>query len=763
MEEPLPVRKLAFLADYPPRQCGIATFTRDLRDAVAAAHPHWHCPVLAVSDQPSAYAYPPEVRFEIPQPDVASYLRAANFLNLAHIDVLCVQHEFGIFGGAAGSHLLGLLRRVRMPVVTTLHTVLESPDADQRRVFEELVRLSSRVVVMAERARRMLQDIYGVDGSTVDVIPHGIPDVPFTDPSFFKDQFDVAGRPVMLTFGLLSPNKGIEYVIRALPDIVARHPRLVYIVLGATHPHLVREDGESYRLQLQRLARSLGVEANVIFVNRYVSNEELCEYIGAADIYITPYLNEAQITSGTLSYCYGSGKAVVSTPYWHAAEMLADGRGVLVPFRDAPAVAREVNILLDDEARLNSLRKQAYLEGRSMVWAEVGQRYAGVFDAACEHFDLQRIPQAPTGALPAEHSHLPPWRFDHLLRMSDSTGIFQHAIFSVPWFDHGYCTDDNARALLLCILLEELGELPPEMRSRRATYAAFLQHAFVSETGRFRNFMSFSRAWLEDEGSEDSHGRALWALGAVVGRTRSESLRAWAVPLFEQALPAVASFTSPRAWAFTILGLHEYLRCLDGDLLAARLREEISERLFGLWQKVATPEWPWFEEIVSYDNARLSHALILTGRWTGHRAMQEAGLKSLRWLMDHQRGEGGCFRPVGSNGFWLKGEPPAEFDQQPIEAAAAVSACIEAGNASGDNSWREEARRAFDWFLGSNDLSEVLYDPSTGGCRDGLHRARLNQNQGAESTLAFWLATSEIKALDNTEAAFQQATLNPSR
>ena len=756
MTEVTSVNKVAFLGDYPPRQCGIATFTRDLRDAVVQANPGWNCPVIAVSDRVGEYDYPPDVRFEIPQPDVASYLRAANFLNLAPTDALCVQHEFGIFGGAAGSHLLGLLRRARMPVVSTLHTVLEKPDADQLRVLTEIVSLSTRVVVMAERARGMLRDIYGVPDEKIALVPHGIPEMPFTDPSFYKDHFDVAGRPVMLTFGLLSPNKGIEYVIQALPQIVAKHPNLVYIVLGATHPNLLRESGESYRLQLERLARSLGVEDNVMFVNRYVSNAELCEYIGAADIYVTPYLNEAQITSGTLSYCYGAGKAVVSTPYWHAAELLADGRGVLVPFRDADAVGREISALLSDETRLNAMRKQAYLSGRHMVWPEVARAYTKIFEEACEHFEAHRYEKPRRPIQFGELAHLPPWRFDHLLRMTDSTGIFQHARFSVPWFEHGYCTDDNARALLFTVLLEELDECPPEVRQLRSAYAAFLQHAFVQPSGRFRNFMNFERHWLEEHGSEDSHGRALWALGAVVGRSKGESLRAWAAPLFEAALPVVESFTSPRAWAFAIIGLHEYLRTLEGDLLAARMREDLTVRLFGLWKAVATPDWPWFEEIVGYDNARISHALILTGRWTGHEEILDAGLKSLRWLMDNQRGEGGCFRPVGSNGFWRKGGKPAEFDQQPIEAAAAVSACIEALNATGDQRWRADAQRAFDWFLGANDLKEVLYDSSTGGCRDGLHANRANQNEGAESTLSFGLALAEMKALANATAAFQR-------
>lgn len=736
-----PLGKVAFLGDYPPRQCGIATFTRDLREAVAAANPAWQCPVVAVSDRPGEYRYPDAVRFEIPQSETASYARAADFLNLAHVDALCLQHEFGIFGGAAGGHLLALLRRVGMPVVTTLHTVLENPDRDQRRVFGEILNRSARVVVMAERARAMLCGVYGCPAGKISLIPHGIPDTAFTDPSFYKDHFNVAGRPVMLTFGLLSPNKGIEHVIRALPEITRHHPRLVYIVLGATHPNLRREGGESYRAELAGLASSLGVEANVIFVNRYVPEAELCEYIGAADIYITPYLNPAQITSGTLSYCFGAGKAIVSTPYWHAVELLGQGRGVIVPFRDAEAIAREVTALLSDEARLNALRKQAYLAGRHMVWAEVAAGYTRVIREAC----------APSvrpvrAALREKAPPLPAWRFDHLVRMTDGTGMLQHARFNVPWFEHGYCTDDNARALLFSVLLEELGEAPAGVRRRRAVYAAFLQHAFVATTGRFRNFMGFDRRWTEDEGSEDSHGRALWALGAVVGRTRSGNMRAWAAPLFESALPAADSFTSPRAWAFTILGLHEYLRGFEGDLMAARSLDELASRLLALRDAVATDDWPWFEDTVCYDNARMSHALILTGRRNNHARMLDAGLRSLRWLMENQRGDHGCFRPIGSDGFWLRGKRPAPFDQQPIESAAAVGACLGAFDATGDNFWRDEARRAFEWCLGSNDLREPLYDATTGGCRDGLHANRANRNQGAESTLSFLLALAGMKA-----------------
>ncbi len=748
--------KIAFLGDFPPRQCGIATFTRDLREAIAEMHPDWVCPVIAVTDGGRGYDYPPEVRFELPEKDAGAYLRAADFLNLSHAGALCVQHEFGIYGGPAGSHLIGLLKRARMPVVTTLHTILREPNPEQRKVFQELVQTSTRLVTMTARGASMLREIYQAPEEKIVVIPHGIPDVPFVDPNFYKDQFGVAGRPVILTFGLLSPGKGIEYGISALPDIVRRHPDVVYIILGATHPNLVRAEGETYRLSLERLAKKLGVEPNVMFVNRYVDNRSLTEYIGAADIYLTPYLNEAQITSGTLAYCYGAGKAVVSTPYWHAAELLQDNHGMLVPFRDASAIARAIDELLENEQRRHAMRKQAYLAGREMIWKQVAHAYTLVFDRAIAAFRAappsRATPLAAT--LAKEQSGLPLWRFDHLLRMSDSTGVFQHAIHSVPWFDHGYCTDDNARALLLTVLLELLEETTPELAALQTAAAAFLQHAFNPASGRFRNFMSFDRRWLEEEGSEDSHGRALWALGALVGRTQRDGLRHWAADLFEQALPVLEHFTSPRAWAFAVLGLHEYLRILHGDLLANRWRYQLAGRLQQLFEQNRSGDWPWLEDIVSYDNARIPHALILTGYWGERHDMLQTGLTALRWLQENQIGEAGCFRPIGSDGFWKRGGSPALHDQQPLEAAAAVSACIEAWHLTRDDWWAIEAQRSFEWFLGNNDLNLPLYNAANGGCFDGLHANRVNRNQGAESTLSFLLALAEMKAFRHETLSF---------
>lgn len=745
---------ITFLGSYPPRRCGIATFTRDLRGAVADCHPGAGCAVLSVTDPGRSYDYPSEVRFEIPEPDLPSYLRAAEFLNLSRSDVLCVQHEFGIFGGVAGSHVVGLLQRARMPKVVTFHTILKDPDDEQRRVFHQLIDCATRLVCMSRKGRELLESIYQAPAAKIAVIPHGIPDVPFVDPDCYKDQFDVADRPVLLTFGLLSPGKGIEHAIEALPAIVERHPQVVYIILGATHPNLIRDHGESYRMSLAQLARRLGVADNVMFVNRYVTVDELREYIAAADIYLTPYLNEAQITSGTLAYCFGAGKAVVSTPYWHAAELLDGDRGMLVPFRDSTAISDAVNHLLDDEAALQAMRRRAYQDGRGMLWSRTAEAYLRVFDEAREAFAGLPRPARPAATLGMERADLPVWRLDHLDRMTDHTGVFQHAVFSVPCFAHGYCTDDNARALLFSVQLEELNEHTAESARIQNAAAAFVHHAWNEESGRFRNFMSFERRWLEATGSEDSHGRAMWALGAVVGRTRRNNLRAWAADLFEKALPATETFTSPRAWAFTVLGLHEYLRKFDGDLLADRIRIELTQRLCDLHTLQSTDNWPWYEPIVSYDNARLPHALILTGHRTHQQPLLDLGLRTLRWLVCEQTGTQGCFRPIGSNGFWPQGGEKAAFDQQPLEAAATVSACLEAHAATADRYWLGEAARAFEWFLGHNDLNLPLYDPATGGTYDGLHPNRVNRNQGAESTLSFLIALADMKTRFHRMAAF---------
>lgn len=739
------LRQIAFIGNYLPRQCGIATFTTDLCQAIAGEYPDTNCFALAINDTAEGYNYPPVVRFELAEQDLTAYRRAADFLNVNNVDLVCLQHEYGIFGGKAGSHILALLRELRMPVVTTLHTILRNPDPHQRRVLEELAHLSDRLVVMSQRGSELLQEVYRVPQDKIDLIPHGIPDVPFIDPNFYKDQFGVEGKQVLLTFGLLSPNKGIEHVINALPAILRRHPNVVYLILGATHPHIKRHEGEVYRLSLQRLARENDVAAHVIFHNRFVSLQELVEFIGAADIYLTPYLNPAQIVSGTLAYTLGAGKAVISTPYWYAEELLAEGRGALVPFNDPAAIARQVINFLDNEPERHAVRKRAYLFGREMIWSNVARRYMESFERARQERAEHLRPIFAAKTLKNQESELPQLKLDHLRRMTDSTGLLQHAIHTVPNYAEGYTTDDNGRALLLTVLLEELqGEMTAEVERLASRYLAFLGYAFNEQTGRFRNFMAYDRRWLEDVGSEDSHARALWALGMVLGRSNNKGLHGLAGYLFEQALPAATEFSSPRAWAFTLVAIHEYLRRFSGDRAAQNIREILAGRLMDLYNNHSSPDWPWFEDIVSYANAKLPHALLLCGQWLNRPDMAEAGLTALDWLAGIQRAAGGHFAPIGNQGFYRRDEEKARFDQQPLEVQNMVSACLEAYRMTNDRRWYQEAQRAFEWFLGRNDLGLSLYDPVTGGCRDGLHTDRANQNQGAESTLAFLLALAEM-------------------
>lgn len=759
MKELSKLRKIAFIGDHLPRKCGIATFTSDLLAAVAASDPSLQTFVVSVNDIQSGYDYPDVVRFEIEEQDLSSYLRAADYLNISDVDVVCLQHEFGIYGGAAGGHILAMLRELRMPVVTTLHTVLRDPKPDQRRVMEGLISLSSRVVVMAQKGKEMLQSIYCAPEEKIDLIPHGIADISFVDPTYFKDQFGVEGKVVLLTFGLLSPNKGIEYVLNAMPDVLAEFPEVVYIVLGATHPNELREHGEAYRSSLEILAKKRGIDKNVIFYNQFVDFENLKEFVVAADLYITPYLNEAQITSGTLAFTFGSGKAVVSTPYWHAAELLADERGVLVPFADSPAISIAIKDLLRDDHRRNAMRKNAYRVGREMVWSHVAKLYVDSFEASRLEVAAPSRKSLVSKTLHQKPRELPRMKLIHLARMTDSTGVFQHANFTVPNFAEGYCTDDNARAFILSILLGQLGDESESVRSLATISAAFLNHAFDPLTQRFHNHMSFDRRWLDEKGSEDSHGRALWALGMGVGRSPFRSFQMMSGQLFAKALPAITSFTSPRAWAFALIGIHEYLRRLSGDTLVNQTREILTKRLMDLYDSSAQSDWHWFEAELSYDNAKLSSALILSGHATGDSVVLKRGLKSLRWLTAMQTSENGYFRPIGSNGFYRRGSTRANFDQQPVEAQATVSACLEAYRATSDLWWYEHAQRAFDWFMGWNDLGAELYTPSTGGCCDGLHVDRVNQNQGAESTLAFLISLAEMRMEQNILSSFQVPVL----
>jgi glycosyltransferase involved in cell wall biosynthesis len=744
---PLPTR-VAFVGNYQPRECGIATFTTDLCTALATEYGEERLFAIPVNDPDSSYQYPEQVRLEIEQEDLSSYERAADFLNFNGNDLVCLQHEYGIYGGNAGSHILTLLRKLKMPLVTTLHTVLRDPDLNQRLVLEEIAQLSDRMVVMSNLAAKLLHEVYAVPDVKIDIIPHGVPDLPFMDPNFYKDKFGTEGKPVLLTFGLLSPNKGIENVIQALPAILARQPNVVYIVTGVTHPHIRRREGERYRESLQALAEQLGVSDHVILNNRFVSTEELLEHVGAADIYITPYQNETQIVSGTLAIALGAGKAIISTPYWHAKELLAEKRGLIVPFQNPDAIAEAVLALLENDAERHSMRKRAYLHSRGTTWAKTARAYMASFQRARFERSLHpRAAQQDDSAM-SSADHLPALNPNHLLTMTDDTGILQHAIFSVPNTREGYTTDDNARALIVSVLLDE----NPEYAGRREypnlshRYLSFLWLAFHADSGRFRNFLGYNRKWVEDVGSDDSHGRALWSLGKVLGHSRNAGLRGAAGRLFEASVPATLTFTSPRAWAYCILGMQDYLDWFPGDRTIQSARNILANRLLDIYEVSHSDTWKWFEKSLSYSNARLSQALILAGWRSDNQRMIEAGMDSLKWLVAEQhRDDKELFVPIGSNGFYIEGNEKARFDQQPVEATATVSACLEVYRLTEETQWLEEARRVFSWFLGKNDLQVPLYDAFTGGCRDGLHPDRVNENQGAESTLSFLMALLEMQ------------------
>ena len=742
------VQTVALLGSYTPRQCGIGTFTKDLRDALADELGDGATLVVAMDDQGGTYDYPPEVRFQIPQHKQSAYLPPADLLNINQIDVCLIQHEYGIFGGNDGSHVLDFARDLRMPIITTLHTVLPNPSPGQRAVLREIVKVSDRVVVMSRSAEQILTDVYGAKPTRIAYIPHGIQDVPFVDPNYFKDQFGVEGRKVILTFGLLGPGKGLEVVLRAMPKVVESHPEVVYIILGATHPHIVRKEGHAYRHSLERLVEELGIENNVVFHNRYVSLEELNGYIGVADVYVTPYPNPQQITSGTLAYAMGAGKPVVSTPYLYAKEMLGEGRGRLFDFGNSDQLADQLIGLFDDEQERTAIRTRAYKFARPMVWKEVARSYIALANQVLSERAVFPKQIRFQRALASDVESTPELNLAHLHRLTDGVGIFQHAIYSTPDRNHGYCIDDNARALIAALSAYDLTK-DEAVLPLIDTYLSFIHHGFNEPERRFRNFMSYDRRWLEDVGSEDVHGRAIWALGHAVKLAPTDAISSLAMRLMVPAMEKLETFTSPRAWAFALIGIEDYLVRYSGDTHARRVRQMLATRLFEHFKANSDDTWPWLEDTLTYDNAKLPHALLVAGKGMNDGPMVAQGLKSLEWLV-HQQIISNRVSLIGNHGWLDRKGNRARFDQQPVEAMATAEACAEAYRLTGDDAWYDRARRFLDWFTGENDTGSALYDYQTGGCRDGLSPGGPNQNQGAESTLAWLIALVTVMDLNRT-------------
>jgi glycosyltransferase involved in cell wall biosynthesis len=738
--------RIAMIGNYTPRRCGIATFTADLAESLAAEAPESEVWAAAMNDTPEGYPYPTRVHFEMNEQSRGDYRLAAEFLNINGIEVASLQHEYGIYGGPAGAFILDLIGRLRMPVVTTLHTVLREPTSDQIDVTSEIARFSAKLVVMSRRAADFLRDIYGVPEEKIAFVHHGIPDLAFVDPNYYKDQFGVEGRMVAATFGLLSPNKGIEHMITAMPKIVKNHPEFMYLVLGVTHPNVKKHEGERYRTSLQHLAKSLGVAENLQFLNRFVDIQELCEFLGCADVYVTPYGNEAQITSGTLAYAMGSGKPVVSTPYWYATEMLAEERGVITPFGDAESLSTKVLELLDDPVRRHAIRKRAYLFTRDAVWSKVAQEYFKVFAEAKERGQRQPTRRFQAQAVLTAAAALPEINLEYLRRMTDDTGLLQHAVFNIPDRTHGYCTDDNARALVLAVSAQDLLPGDDALASMSARYLGFLAHALNPGTARFRNFMSYDRRWEETEGSEDSQGRALWALGVTVGCAPDTGQLAVATSLFNKALPLTETFVHPRASALALIGINAYLERFTGGTGAKRVARILGRHVLREFERNATDDWYWFEDVLTYDNGKLAQALLMTGTLLEDVRMAEVGIKALEWLTEVQSSTA-MFRPVGNDGWYRKGGHRARFDQQPIEAQSMIEAYAAAYSATGESRWADLAEMVFQWYLGWNDLGAPLWDPKTGACYDGLGPEGPNLNQGAESTLAWLLSLTDMYKL----------------
>ncbi len=769
---PPSLESVALIGSYLPRQCGIATFTADLAAAIVENEPNIDRTIVAMNDRREGYEYPDTVKFQISQDKLNEYRLAADFLNLRNPAVICLQHEYGIFGGQRGSFIIELAQNLKSPLFTTLHTVLREPSAEERKIIIQLSELSASLVVMSEHAAGFLRDIYDVPERKITVIHHGIPDVPFLDPDPCKSKLGADDKTVILTFGLLSPGKGIEFMIDALPDIVGLHPEVLYFVVGATHPHCRADSGEEYRLSLHHRAKELGVGDNIVFHDRFLERDELLEIIRAADIYVTPYLNEAQVVSGTLAYAVGAGKAVVSTPYWHAQEMLADGRGRLVPFQDSKALTHEINQLLDFPDERLEMRRAAYDYSRPMVMKEMGRRYLALFsEAKAQHARARDLPALDT--LSQREQRLPQINLAHLRRMTDHTGMLQHAKFTVPNRAHGYCVDDNARALIVAVIAHDLNRSDTSLIDLSSIYLSFLDDAFDPETGRFHNFMSYERKWLETIGSEDSHGRALWALGVMAGWGQNSGQVALATKLFHDALPALDSFSDSRAIAFPILGIQAYLRRNDNDRQVRSLLKALGNRLRDRFRQFATKDWQWHEPELNYDNARLPEALMACGRVTKDSEMVSLGIDVLEWQRDIQldpsggwfapvgnQGDpsGGWFAPVGNQGWFPKSGSKAQYDQQPLEAAAMIGASIEAYECTQREEWVQLASTCFNWFLGKNDQQINLCDHASGGCRDGLTRDGVNENQGAESTLSYLSSLLAIYNLRGLTANHQDVS-----
>jgi glycosyltransferase involved in cell wall biosynthesis len=753
-----PTKKVAFISSFLPRKCGIATFTSDLINSVTSTAKGQFQPLVVAMRSDNDLKYEDPVKFEIRQNVKNDYICAADYVNFSNVDLVSVQHEFGLFGGDAGSYLSLLLNRLKAPVITTLHTVLDEPGPEYHKSLVDVCSASHRVITMNERGVSMLANTYGVSGKKVELIAHGIPDLPFVDSNYYKHKFGMEGRRTILTFGLLNKNKGIEVMLRAMPAIINAEPRALYVVLGMTHPSVLKHDGESYRFSLQRMVKKLGLQEHVVFHNRFVSDEELNNFLCAADIYSTPYLNEEQLTSGTLSFAVGTGKAVVSTPYWAAVELLADGRGKLVPFGDSDEMAKAVVDILKNDSLFYSLRRRAYEYGRSRTWPKIGQAYWKLFSVKRAPFRVMaKAAPLPPGTAPSVE--LPEPSLVHLKKLTDDTGLNQHARYTIPDREHGYCTDDNARAVIA--MTKYYAHYPePEALQLFDTYLSFVLHSQNSD-GSIRNFMNFDRTWWKNEPVNDALGRVLWALGKVMAQPPSASYLPVIKDCFDKSVKYVER-QHPRGMGYSILGMSDYLKQFPGASDIKRQLEMAADGLLIQYRENHHSDWEWFEDALTYDNAILPCALFVAGMTLGDKYLAVAD-KTCRFLLENTL-KSNHFSFVGNKGWYERGGTKATFDQQPIEVVSTVMMLRAAYDVTEDKRFLKLQRKAFDWFVGENDLHIPVYDFKTKGSCDGLIAGGVNVNQGAESTLSFLtslLAVMESYAMVEKVAGPREVMLLP--
>ncbi len=722
----LPVRKMAVVGNFPPTKCGIATFTHDMVASIKAAAPNTDIDIYAMVSHETEEC-PSSVKTIILDHDRDGYRQAGIEIDRSGAEMVWLQHEFGLFGGDAGEWVIDLLRQVAAPLAVTFHTILENPNTAQRRVMDWFIERASQLVVMSDDGMEILRRIYNAPSDRIAVIPHGVPDRPFGRNAMMKDRYGLADKSVLMTFGLISPGKGLETVIDALPAILEQHPDAVYCIVGATHPKLVEQEGEAYRRRLEMQARELGVHDSIVWVNRYLDNVELLDMIEAADVYITPYLAAAQSTSGTLAYALALGKAIVSTPYKHATELLGDGTGKLVPFADASAIAEAVTDILGDPVGRQAMQLHAYEVGRTDIWPVFARKSLAVCDRLTrKNQQINIVTKLPENAL---------------FRLSDSCGMLQHSVLSIPDRNHGYCVDDNARALMLAHHSDgQFGDMA-------AIFAAFIQHSWNPDTRSFRNFMSYERGWLESEGSVDSNGRTLWAIGSTIAHARSDSLRQWALKLWDNSASIACGFKSPRAIAFAVLGADLALQKRPGDEVALSIIDHGLDLLCAAYKNSSKAGWRWFEPYLAYDNCRLAEALLRAAIRSRNDVAAMHALEALDWITHLQTEPAGYFRPIGSKAFGQMTVPGDPFDQQPVDAWAMVDAALAAYRYEPDDKWLDAGNLAYSWFFGRNDRKMPLVDPTTGDCYDGITPLGVNLNQGAESVLSLHLAQHSIRIL----------------